>query len=226
MRRILMMAMVFGLLVALTSCMSFTERRLYNKIQEVDRKLQEQENAIRNPELPDSTLVALPSGMMVPSFVLNPPLNPEAYYGVGYAKQSALNLSIKLAETRARADIANQVTTSIEEVVQYYAKDSGVMDKVDLVEYTEIITRGVTEATLIGLVMVNRIPMEDGSVWVLARLDVEKVKESLEATMKKAQGELPPEQTASVSDWRAENAFKYLDEIMSSGRIKSVPVIE
>lgn len=226
MKRILSLMVIVGFLIVLTSCMSIAERKIYKKVDAVDKKLTQMEEANKEPKPVDGTLVRLPSGELVPDFVLTPPISKEAYFGVGFAHQSALNLSIRLAETRARADIANQVKTSIQEVVQYYARDTGINNPDALIDYTEIITREVTETTMIGLVITNRIPMEDGGVWVMARLDMDKVKESLELSMQHANEATASEKAAEMAEWKAQQAFRYLDEIMDKGLIVSSPVVQ
>ena len=226
MKKLVLVMVVIGVVFFSTSCMSMAERKIYKKVDSVNQKLDEMQEAGKEPRVVDGSLVVLPSGDIVPDFVLTPPTSSEAYFGVGYAHQAALNLSIRLAETRARADIANQVKTSIQEIVQYYARDTGVNNPEALIEYTEIMTREVTGTTLVGLVITNRIPMKDGSVWIMARLDLDKVKESLELSMKSIEGTDIVNKTAELAEWKAQQAFKYLDDVMTSGTIGSVPVVE
>lgn len=227
MKKVVLFALVAVMVVSLTSCMSVAERKIYKKVSQVDEKLAEIEATQNQPKEVDGSLVKLPNGQIVPDFVLNPPRSDSGYFGVGYAKQSALNLSIQLAETRARADVANQVITSIEQVVQYYAKDEGINNPEALTEYMEVITRGVTQTTLVGMAVENRIPMEDGSVWVMVSLSMDKVKESLELSMKQASETAQSSDTmASMAEWKSQQAFKYLDDVMGTGDIYSIPVTE
>lgn len=226
MKKLVLVMVIIGVIFFSTSCMSMAERKIYKKVDSVNQKLIEMEEANKGPKVVDGSLIELPSGGIVPDFVLTPPTSSEAYYGIGYAHQSALNLSIRLAETRARADIANQIKTTIQEIVQYYARDTGVNNSEALIEYTEIMTREVTKTTLVGLVIKNRIPMEDGGVWIMASLDIEKVKESLALSMKSIEEADIANKAAEMAEWKAQQAFKYLDDIMAEGKILSIPVVE
>src|SRR6056297_1651568 len=148
----------------------------------------------------------------LPDFVMNPPLASDAIYGVGYAKQSTLPLSIKVAETNARADIANQIETQIQSAVTSYMQEAGTGDDTQTIEFVESITRQVTDTMLSGAITEKRNPMKDGGVWVLMKYGkdsflnaFEEVAESFERSEGAAFAEFKAEQALDRLKFETEN---------------------
>jgi len=162
----------------------------------------------------------------LPDWVLNPPAATDGYFGVGYAQQTTLALSIKVAETRARADIASQIRVTIQEVVQIYSQESGVGNSKQVMDFVEIATKQVTDQTVSGVSIVSRHPLEDGGVWVLATYDTNALKEIVAKTVEKTAKEFAVSEEAAYAEWKAQNAFEYMDELLSTNPPQSTPIIE
>ncbi len=163
-------------------------------------------------------------GESIPDWVLNPPLVSDGYYGVGYAKQSTLPLSIKLAETRARADIANQIRVTIQEVVSSYAQESGVGSETQLLEFVEVATRQVTDQAVSGAVIVNRHVMNDGGVWVMGKYDTNSMRNLVAQAVEDTADQFSRSEAAAFSEWKAKQAFEYMDTILDTSPPRSNPV--
>lgn len=156
----------------------------------------------------------------LPDFVLNPPTATDAIYGVGYAKKSTPALSMKVAETNARADIANQIETTIQAVMTEYTQEAGVDDNTQVINFTESITRQVTDTTLSGATPQQRVPMDDGGFWVLMVYS----KESLLDSFEEVTEAFERNDDAAFAEFKAAEALKMLDAKLENEPTTSTPV--
>jgi len=155
----------------------------------------------------------------LPDFVLNPPMATDAIYGVGYAKQSTMPMSIKVAETNARADVANQLKTTIQAAVTSYAQEAGVDDNTQTIKFAETITRQITDTTLNGATVKSRVPMKDGGVWVLIVYSKESLVKSFDETAKKFERN----EDAAFANFKADQALQKLDYQLKNNPTQSTP---
>lgn len=160
-----------------------------------------------------------PAKSNLPDYVLNPPIATDAIYGVGYAKQSTMALSIKVAETNARADIASQIETTIQEAITAYAQEAGVDDNTQLISFVETITRQITDTTLSGATPMGRNPMEDGGVWVLMVYGKDALVDSFEEV---AEG-FERNEDAAFAEFKAAQAIEKLDYQLANNPTVSTP---
>ena len=161
-----------------------------------------------------------PKKSNLPDFVLNPPIATDAIYGVGYAKQSSMALSIKVAETNARADIASQIETTIQEAITAYAQEAGVDENTQLISFVETITRQITDTTLSGATPKSRVPMDDGGVWVLMVYGKDSLIDSFEDVAK----EFERNEDAAFAEFKAASALEKLDYQLANNPTVSKPV--
>ena len=168
---------------------------------------------------PAPVAVAEPDKSGLPDFVLNPPLATDAIYGVGYAKQSTMALSIKVAKTNARADIASQIQTTIQEAITSYAQEAGVDDNKQLISFVETITRQITDQTLSGAAPKSLQPMDDGGVWVLMVYGKEALKDSFKDV---AEG-FERNEDAAFAEFKASQAIDKLDYQLANNPTVSTP---
>ncbi|HDQ14142.1 MAG TPA: hypothetical protein ENN41_04925 [Sediminispirochaeta sp.] len=155
-----------------------------------------------------------------PDYVVNPPQSGDAIFGVGYAKQSTLPLSIKVAETNARADIANQIETQIQSAVTSYMQEAGVGEDRQTIDFVESITRQVTDTMLSGAITVQRNPMKDGGVWVLMKYGKDsflKAFEDVAESFERSEG-------AAFAEFKAAQALEQLKYETENNPTKSKPV--
>jgi type III secretory pathway component EscV len=157
-----------------------------------------------------------------PDYVVNPPQSGDAIFGVGYAKQSTLPLSIKVAETNARADIANQIETQIQSAVTSYMQEAGVGDDKQAIEFVESITRQVTDTMLSGAITVQRNPMPDGGVWVLMQYG----KDNFLNTFKDVAESFERSEGAAFAEFKAAQALEKLKFETENNPTTSTPVKE
>ncbi|MCK5674277.1 MAG: LPP20 family lipoprotein [Spirochaetales bacterium] len=174
--------------------------------------------AVSCASAPDPKVVE-PKKSNLPDFVLNPPMATDAIYGVGYAKQSSMALSIKVAETNARADIASQIETTIQEAITAYAQEAGEGDNTQLISFVETITRQITDTTLSGATPQSRAPMEDGGVWVLMVYGKDALLDSFEEVAE----EFERNDAAAFAEFKATQALEKLDYQLENNPTVSTP---
>ena len=156
----------------------------------------------------------------LPDFVLNPPMATDAIFGVGFAKQSTMALSIKVAETNARADIASQIETTIQEAITAYAQEAGVDENTQLISFVETITRQITDTTLSGATPKSRVPMDDGGVWVLMVYGKDALVDSFEDVAESFERN----EDAAFAEFKAAQAIEKLDYQLANNPTVSKPV--
>lgn len=171
------------------------------------------------PAAPDP---AQKSDSNLPDFVLNPPIATDAIYGVGYAKLSNQALAINAAKANARADIAAQIEAQIQSSLVSYAQEAGVDDNTQVINFTESITRQITDTTLQGASTKKMQPMEDGGVWVLMEYSKEGFLESFEEVAK----EFERNEDAAFAEFKAAQALEKLDYQLNSEPTTSAPVTQ
>jgi hypothetical protein len=163
--------------------------------------------------------VVEPKKSGLPDFVLNPPMATDAIYGVGFAKQSTMALSIKVAETNARADIASQIETTIQEAITAYAQEAGVDENTQLISFVETITRQITDTTLSGATPKSRVPMDDGGVWILMVYS----KNALIDSFEEVAAGFERNEDAAFAEFKAAQALEKLDYQLANNPTVSTP---
>lgn len=102
-----------------------------------------------------------------PDFFLNPPSPEEHFVGLGMAKLEDENLSRATALARARADIATQVSVSVETMLTDYAQESGADGNVQTLSFVEQISKEVASIDLKESVTKSNYPAKDGTWFVM-----------------------------------------------------------
>jgi len=102
-----------------------------------------------------------------PAFFLTPPSLEEYFVGLGMAKLADDNLSRTTALARARADIAAQVSVSVETMLTDYAQESGADTDVQTITFIERISKEVADIELQGAITKEQYPAKDGTWYVM-----------------------------------------------------------
>lgn len=98
----------------------------------------------------------------IPEWYIMDPDSKDGIYGVGQAKMSDLDVSVKMAEADARNAIAKKVNIVIKDVVQNMVSGS----KEDAVKGFEENALQTTEVTLQGCRRTNFKKAKDGTVYI------------------------------------------------------------
>jgi hypothetical protein len=113
---------------------------------------------------PKSTSVPDPN---IPDFVLNPPVQEDAIFGIGSARLSSINQALIIAEERARQSLAFQLQANVQAMIVDYTRAAKIERTPTSLEFAETIGRQVSTITLSGALPVRRQRTPDGTFWVL-----------------------------------------------------------
>ncbi|MDR2159725.1 MAG: LPP20 family lipoprotein [Treponema sp.] len=153
---------------------------------------------------PASAAVANPN---LPDFVLNPPVQEDAIFGIGSAKLSNLNQSMSMAEARARQSLAFQLNANVKAMITDYARDAGTADSTTALQLSEQIGRQLTQTTLAGAMPVKREQTPDGTWWVLVSYSKSAVTKATSDAMKG----IVDNEAARYAEFKAMDALKLMD---------------
>jgi hypothetical protein len=143
----------------------------------------------------------------LPDFVLNPPAQEDAIFGVGSAKLSSLNQSMTMAEARARQSLAFQLSANVQAMITDYARDAGTTNNTTALQLSEQVGRQLTQTTLVGALPVKREQTPDGTFWVLVSYSKSDAAKAASDTMK---GVIDNE-AARYAEFKTMDALKLMD---------------
>lgn len=102
-----------------------------------------------------------------PEWFLNPPKAADKLYGVGSAQKQSLQLAKEISETRAKKEIAQALSQKVQNLMKDFMSESGVGEMAEATEFTQSITKTITDIDLEGCTIEKR-EIIDGTVWSLA----------------------------------------------------------
>jgi hypothetical protein len=142
----------------------------------------------------------------------------DALWGVGSAKQSSTQMSMTLAETRARADIARQLSTVVEGMITDYTRDANIgTANQATIGLQESINRQLSQAQLTGARRDQLWSAPDGTFWarvVYSKADAAKyAADSIKNVV--------DNEAARYAEFKAMEATKLMDDQLS--KYKSDP---
>ena len=103
----------------------------------------------------------------LPQFFLTPPTPEDQYVGLGMAKLEDDSLSRSTALTRARRDIANQVSVRVASMLTDYAQESGADGNSQTLTFVESVTKEVSQLELKGAITKEQYPASDGTWYAM-----------------------------------------------------------
>jgi hypothetical protein len=157
-------------------------------------------------------------GSNMPDFVLNPPVQDDVLYGIGSAKQASDQMSITMADSRARQSISFQIRTNVQAMITDYARQSGTQDNNVALEFAEVVGRQLVNAELSGAKVIKREKMKDGTFWVLMSYD--KIAAAQSAAM------IIENETSRYAEFKAMEALRLMDYQLSRTDTKPEPVTQ
>ena len=141
----------------------------------------------------------------MPKWFLVPPTAEDAFYGIGMAKKQNPSLAKKTATARARTEISSAVNTKVSSMVKDFMQESGIGETAQALEFSEAVTKQVTDNALAGSVVKEAYIAKDGTIYILVEYSLNQVKET---ALKAANRE-----EALYNEFKASQAF---DELNSS----------
>ena len=143
----------------------------------------------------------------LPKWYLNPPKDKKIFYGVGDAERPQLNLSKKVATSRARDELARQISTQVRSKISDYQKASGIGKESQATEFNEYTSGNIINSAL-EFSKIEKTEVEGNRVFVLVSFDVAAAKKAA----KKAMRDAAKLNEAYRSELEAIDAFNRLDE--------------
>ena len=141
----------------------------------------------------------------IPKFYLNPPVAKDSIFGVGDAQMSSLDMSKRMALSRAHDDVARQIEVSIRSAITDYAQEAGEGNNNQAIQFAETVSRQVVEVTLRGVKQVEAHIGRRGRYYVL-------VEYSLDELLAEAEAAFERNEAAAFSEFKAGRALEHLDE--------------
>lgn len=113
------------------------------------------------------------SNQAAPEWVCGAPVDGLALSAVGYSEKSAAgpNYMKQMAATAARVELAQILSANVQNMVKQYVETTGAADAETVDRVKSVVTKQVTEQTLVGSRVVRQMPTPSGGLVVLVGLD-------------------------------------------------------
>lgn len=108
-----------------------------------------------------------------PTWAHTRPIMAGMIYGVGQAKKQNPSLAKKVAAQRARDEVAAAVKIKVESLMKDFMQESGIGERAGALEFTQYVSKGVTDATLVGAIIKETYKGKDGTFFVLVEYSLE-----------------------------------------------------
>jgi hypothetical protein len=142
----------------------------------------------------------------------------DVLWGIGSAKQSTENMSMTMAEARARQNLANQLSVEVQGMITDYARDAGTINDQTSLALSEAVARQVTQATLTGATPITRWRSPGGTWWFRVQLK--------KADAAKTTADIIDSEAARYADFKAMEALKLMDAQLAKKNEPPVPLTE
>ncbi|MDR3167158.1 MAG: LPP20 family lipoprotein [Treponema sp.] len=142
----------------------------------------------------------------------------DVLWGIGSARQSTDNMSMTMAEARARQNIANQLNVEVQGMITDYARDAGSINNQASLALAETVGRQITQATLSGVTPLKRWKSPNGTWWY--QLQLKKSDAAL------AVADIIDSEAARYAEFKAMEALKLMDAQLAQKNGRPIPVTE
>ena len=115
------------------------------------------------------------SNQAAPLWVCGAPVEGVELSAVGYSEKSAAgpNYMKQMAATAARVELAQVLSLDLQNMVKQYVETTGAGDAETVDRVNSVVTKQITDQTLIGSQVIRQIPTPSGGLVVLVGLDPE-----------------------------------------------------
>jgi hypothetical protein len=112
----------------------------------------------------------------MPEWVMQRPVMEGMIYGVGQAKKQNPSLAQKVAAQRARDELAASIKVQVESLVKDFMQESGIGERAEALEFTQAVSKGVTDATLTGAIIKEMYQAKDETWFVLMEYSLDQAR--------------------------------------------------
>ena len=144
----------------------------------------------------------------MPSWFLMPPTAEDALYGVGQAKKQNPSLAKQAATARARTEISQAVNVKVSGMLKDFMQESGVGENAQALEFSEAVTKQVTDNALNGSTIKEVYPAKDGTIYILVEYPLNDFRQ---ATFDAAKRE-----EALYNEFKAKQGFDELEKTINN----------
>jgi hypothetical protein len=128
----------------------------------------------------------------------------DVIWGIGSAKQSTDNMSMTIAEARARTSIARQLNVRVQNMLTDYNLDAGNVNNQASTSLQEDVTRQITNIDVSGAKPIKRWKSPaDGTWWFLVEMNKADAKQQIASII--------GNQEAAFAQFKAQQALQMLD---------------
>tara|TARA_Y100001980_G_C14549164_1_gene330874 strand:- start:610 stop:1143 length:534 start_codon:yes stop_codon:yes gene_type:complete len=139
----------------------------------------------------------------MPQWFLMPPTAEDAFYGVGQAKKQNPALAKQTATARARTAISQSVNVKVSSMMKDFMQESGIGETAQALEFSEAVTKQVTDNSLQGSIVKEAFAAKDGTIYILVEYPLSSIKENaLNAANR---------EEALYNEFKASQAFEELE---------------
>jgi hypothetical protein len=142
----------------------------------------------------------------------------DAIVGIGSANNSTDQMSLQMADARARQDIAFQLSAQVQAMITDYARQAGTIDETTALQLSETVGRQLANTTLTGARPEKREKSPDGTWWVMVTYN--------KADAAKIAGGLIDSEAARYAEFKAMEATKLMDAQLEKAALKPTVVSE
>jgi hypothetical protein len=157
-------------------------------------------------------------GSDMPDFVLNPPIQDTVLYGIGSAKLDSEQMTLTMADSRARQSIAEQLNTNVQAMITDYARQSGTQGTSAALEFAEVVGRQLVNVKLEGAKPIKREKMKDGTIWVLMSYDKSAASQTAAVILEN--------EASRYAEFKAKEALGLMDQQLSRTDTRPEPVTQ
>jgi hypothetical protein len=142
----------------------------------------------------------------------------DVLWGIGSAKQSTENMSMSIAEARARQSISYQLVTIARGMITMYDRDAGTTGSEASSHLAEEVARQLTSSQLNGAMPINRWKAPDGTWWYMVQYGKSAASQEI--------ADVFNNEAAQFAEYKAMEAFKLADAELAKFNEKPEPVTE
>lgn len=156
------------------------------------------------------------SNQPAPNWVCGGPVEGLELSAVGYSEKSAAghNYMKQMAATAARVELAQVLSVDVQNMVKQYVETTGAADSETVDRVNSVVTKQITEQTLIGSQIVRQMPTPSGGLVVLVGLDPEQAESMSESILRTSMRN----NEALFQKMQAEKSFDELAEEIAKRR--------
>lgn len=144
----------------------------------------------------------------MPEWALVRPEAEDALYGVASAKKQNPALATRTATARARAEVADAVTSKVSAMMKDFMQESGLGDNAQAIEFSESVIKQVSSVSLKGCKVKEVYPAKDGTIYVLVEYPLNGVRDSALQEARKRE--------ALYNEFKAQKGFEELEEAIKN----------